>query len=420
MRHFKLSFGLYIAMLCSTALADHPNEGQIVITQLINEAEQKSLEIKQAEENLNTLKSKSNSQYGRYSPKLSIEGGPQTTNFDGEKQSDTSIYGKAEWNIYSGGSDKAAADQNKSEVEIEERRLQIIKNKVKNDVSKIYYEIQFLLESITLKKKALELNSQQIKIAKAKNNSGFTTNSDVLEFDLRDSTLQSDLILLNQQLEQKSRDLNIVLSKKNSQDVIQVKGHLERVSTDFNRNYLIQRIKTHNEQILLSNNDLKKIQAEKKIAESNYLPKLDLEAKYGKLANEEKVFNDKTNYAIALKVKIPLFSGFEDYNLNKSLNAKNQAIQHEINQKNISLESEVDILLSEIKALNSRLDLEEKNIEKSEKYYKLTLDEYKRGVKNSPDMVGASERLLDARIRNLEYRRDLLLTKMKIQNLIGE
>ena len=138
------------------------------------------------------------------------------------------------------------------------------------------------------------------------------------------------------------------------------------------------------------------------------------------MANEEKVFNNKTNYAIALKVKIPLFSGFEDYNLNKSLNAKNQAIQHEINQKNISLESEVDILLSEIKALNSRLDLEEKNIEKSEKYYKLTLDEYKRGVKNSPDMVGASERLLDARIRNLEYRRDLLLTKMKIQNLVGE
>lgn len=47
-------------------------------------------------------------------------------------------------------------------------------------------------------------------------------------------------------------------------------------------------------------------------------------------------------------------------------------------------------------------------------------EEYRRGIKNSPDMVNASERLLEARIRNLEYRRDLMLAKARIQELTGE
>jgi outer membrane protein TolC len=121
-----------------------------------------------------------------------------------------------------------------------------------------------------------------------------------------------------------------------------------------------------------------------------------------------------------LKFKLPLFSGFEDVNTVQSLNAKVGASQKTIDQKNISLVAELDSVLAEVSALKARLDLEEKNLERSERYYKMTLEEYRRGIKNSPDMVGASERLLDARIRNLEYRRDLMLAKAKIQELTGE
>lgn len=35
-------------------------------------------------------------------------------------------------------------------------------------------------------------------------------------------------------------------------------------------------------------------------------------------------------------------------------------------------------------------------------------------------MVGASERLLEAKIRNLQYRRDLMITKSQILELVGE
>lgn len=416
---FYCSLSLILG-ISAIARADHPNEGKVAISQLIEEAEQNSLEIKQTEENLNSLKAKLNSQYGRLSPKISVEGGPQSTKFDDEKSNATALYGKAEWNLYNGGSDKSIIDSSKSEIEIQEKRLQFIKNKLKSEVSKIYFELQFLLESISLKKQALDLNSQQMKIAKAKNRSGFTTSSDVLEFDLRDSTLQSDLVLLNQQLDKKYADLNVLLSRRNHEPQEAVKGHLIREEISINRDQYLDKMLKNNDQILMSKIELQQAETEKRQAKSQFLPKLDLEARYGKLANDEKVFNDKDNYSVMLKFNLPLFSGFEDYNSVKSISAKVAASQLSIDQKNISLSAELDATLAEIKALNSRLDLEEKNLERSEKYYKLTLDEYRRGVKNSPDMVGASERLLEARIRNLEYRRDLMLAKAKIQELAGE
>lgn len=421
MSGFKFYLGFFLILgVGTTVLADHPNEGKVAISELIEEAEQNSLEIKQTEENLNSLKSKLNSQYGKLSPKISVEGGPQSTKYDDEKSNATALYGKAEWNLYNGGSDKAVMDLSKSEIEIQEKRLKSLKNKVKKEVSKIYYELQFILESISLKQKALELNSQQMKIAKAKNSSGFTTSSDVLEFDLRDSTLQSDLVLLNQQLDQKSRDLDVLLSRKNQTAPEIVKGHLVRETFTLNRDELLVKIQENNDQLLLSKIELQLAETEKRQAKSQFLPKLDLEARYGKLANDEKVFNDKDNYSVMLKFNVPLFSGFEDYNSVKSVSAKVASSQMAIDQKSISLSAELDSSLAEIKALNARLDLEEKNLERSEKYYKLTLDEYRRGVKNSPDMVGASERLLEARIRNLEYRRDLMLARAKIQELTGE
>ncbi len=416
---FFLSLGLAIG-ICGVAHADHPNEGKIAISQLIDEAGKNSLEIKQAEENLKSLQSKLHSQYGRLSPKISLEGGPQSSKFDDEKSNDTVLYGKAEWNLYRGGSDKALIDLAESEIEIQEKRLKSLKNKIKKDVSKIYYELQFILESVSLKQRALELNSQQMEIAKAKNRSGFTTSSDVLEFDLRGSTLQSDLVLLNQKLEDKAGELNVLLSRKNFHSNEAVKGHLIRESFNFNREDLLAKMQDNNDQLLLSKLELQQMENEKQQAKSQFLPKLDLEAHYGKLATDEKVFTDKDNYSLLLKLNIPLFSGFENYNSVKSTSAKLAASQLSFEQKRISLSAELDSLLAESKALNARLDLEEKNLERSEKYYKLTLGEYRRGVKNSPDMVGASERLLEARIRNLEYRRDLMLAKTKIQGLTGE
>lgn len=410
---------LFAGFVSLSAYADHPNEGHIAISQLIAEAESQSLEIKKAEENLKVSKSKLQSSYGAFVPKISLEGGPQISKFDSVQENGTSLFGKAEWNIFNGGRDKSLTELHKDEFNLQEKQLQQLKNKIKRNVSRIYYELQFLLEKSSLLEKALALNSQQMKIAKAKNSSGFTSSSDVLEFDLRESTLKSDLVLLNQQLIAKSKELDVILSRDSIDAVEAVKGHLERIKIEPNRSEILSKAQKNNTEINAVELELARARLDNDLALSQFSPKLDLEAKYGKLASEETVFDKNDNYTVSLKLSIPLFSGFSDYNNLKAAKALVSSAEKDKQQKSLAVTSELDTVITEIKALNQRLDIEEKNLERSETYYKLSLEEYRRGVKNSPDIVGASERLIDARIRNLEYRRDLILAQLKLEEISG-
>lgn len=121
-----------------------------------------------------------------------------------------------------------------------------------------------------------------------------------------------------------------------------------------------------------------------------------------------------------LKISVPLFSGLET--LNETRAARSTIAAEEASgatRKTLLARQYVENLLSQLTTISDRINLEEKNLSKSEEYYKITLGEYRRGVKNSPDMVGASERLLEAKIRNLEYRKDFYLTKLKIYELVS-
>jgi len=186
-----------------------------------------------------------------------------------------------------------------------------------------------------------------------------------------------------------------------------------------NRDSLIAQLRTSNFDIAEAQAEIQISEMDTQIAKSSFLPSVDLEATYGKLANEERVFAGNDNYSVVLKVSVPLFSGLETLNQTRSARANVVAKTATASRKNLSTLAEAENLFSRLGTLNDRLNLEEKNLSKSEEYYKITLGEYRRGVKNSPDMVGASERLVDARIRNLEYRKDYYLTKLKIYELVS-
>lgn len=415
----KLMTAFIFSLLLGTlsAFADHPNEGGSAIEQLIIEAEQNSFELKQMEQNLKASQQLVSSQFGRYSPEISLEGGPQSTRFDNQKNSGTAVYGKAEWNIYKGGADSAELKKAQLDRDLQKKKLEAVKSKIRRDVKKTYYEMLFILESIALKQRAVALNDEQKKLANAKRTSGFTSRTDVIEFELRGSSLESDLLLLAQEKEQKSQELSLLLSRKDNSLPIEVKGHLTRASLQYDQKKLTEELHENNIELTESLNQASAAELDSRIARSELLPKVDLEARYGKLAIEEEVFDDKNNYSLQLKVSVPLFSGFENLNSTRHLKSKAVSLRLGSDQKRLLMTAALDSTLKQIKMLNQRLDIEEKSLSRSEEYYKLTLSEYRRGVKNSPDMVGASERLLDVRIRNLQYRRDLMIADLKIQEL---
>lgn len=417
----KSNFALSILLSISPifALAHHPNEGPLTLDELQMEAHRNNREIKAAEQNSLSSESLANERKSSFMPQVSIEGGPMSARFDEEKNSGTAVYGKAEWNLYSGGKDYAELKKAETERDLEKRKLESVKARVSREVSRLYYEMLYLLESIAIKEQALQMNQEQMKLAQAKRNSGLTSQADVLEFELRESTLHSDLKLLQQQRAATARELSYLIGVTESPEALSVKGHLETETLGIDKTKALHHFAAGNLEILEAHTQAQIASQEKNIARSSFLPKLDLEAQYGRLANEERVFDQSNNYRFFLKLNIPLFSGlgsYYDFSASQSRSAQKEI---ELQSVQTRVRSELEGLLSELSSIDERIRLEEKNLMRSENYYKMTIAEYKRGVKNSPDVVGASERIIEAKIRNLEFRKDYQITKLKIYDKSG-
>lgn len=408
---------LSLLFYSQTSFANHSTEGVTTLEQLVTEAENSNLELKQAKESLAATEYSYTSKKSKYWPSLSLEGGPLMTKFDSEENSGNTLYGKIDWNLYNGGADAAEIEKSKIQNAFELNKITNLRNTLSRRVELNYYDLLYIAECISLKQEAIVLNANQKKLAISKNKSGLTLSSDVIEFELRESALKADLIRLEQLRREKSQDLSLLLSRGSPNEIISPKGHLSRQKRFFQKEQLIEQIKSNDLELNQISNEIQLLNQEKAIHFSKFLPKLDLEAQYGQLANEERVFTEQTNYKVNLKISIPLFDGFESRNETQKINALNKYEKTGFEKKLLSKVAELENTLIQIKTLNSLLDIEESNLVRRESYYKMTLEEYKRGVKNSPDLVNAAERLLDTKIRNLEHRRDLEIANLKISEL---
>ncbi len=409
-----------ILIFGTTVLANHPNEGSLGLEELIKEASAQNQEIKAAKLKMDSARAMEKVGRAGYYPEVSVEGGYLTTKFETEKNSGSPVYGKLEWNLYRGGRDQAQSEIREVESALANKQYSLSQARVAREVAKLYYEMLFILESMSLKEKAIDMNGEQMKLAQAKNRSGFTSSADVIEFELREATLRSDLKRLEQERSERSRDLAVVLGRSEPTGDLVVKGHLARLNIKDDRQRVLGLIADSNPELVEAAAAKSIAQKELKVVRSDYFPRLDIEGKYGKLASEERVYAANDNYSAFLKIKIPIFSGFSTSSESTASAIKIQQYEKVYSQKQNSSKAEAEALFSKIASIQERLDLEAKTLSRSEEYYKITLGEYKRGVKNSPDMVGASERLLEARIRNLEFRKELLHARLGALALVGE
>ncbi|MBC7533689.1 MAG: hypothetical protein H7318_19150 [Oligoflexus sp.] len=65
--------------------------------------------------------------------------------------------------------------------------------------------------------------------------------------------------------------------------------------------------------------------------------------------------------------------------------------------------------------LYQKAKLVAKNQPPSNRYYKATMDEYDRGVKNSPDVVHATEMLIENEYKEVELRFEWVKQKLALE-----
>lgn len=418
-RAYRILLTLMVLLVGVTASANHPNEGTLSLPDLIREASAHNLEIAELKAQSRELQSAWRATSGPLYPEVSLEGGPIASRFATERSSGTTAYAKVEWNLFRGGGDWAQRAKAWLSASLAQVQVAQAIAKVSRDVARTYYEMLFILESIAIKEAAIELNASQAKLARAKKDSGFTSEADVIEFELRDATLRSDLKSLLLDKDERARELSLLIGKNAPTSDLVVKGHLTRDSRIPKKDIVRQKLEIENLEILAAKAELEKSQSDKVIARSRLLPKLDLNGRYGKVENEGRVVAGSDNYEVFLTLNIPLFSGFSSVSEVRSSQAKIEQSTATFERASLHFRTRVENLYAKMASVIERLDIEEKTLVRSELYYKITIGEYRRGVKNSPDMVAAAERLLEARIRNLSYRKEFYLVRLEIEGLVG-
>lgn len=335
-------------------------------------------------------------------PELNIVSGlgSEYSSGDAETEKGGILFLDAKMNLFRGLEDLDALKINdiKMQKAVLEKEIEI--KKIKIDYYNMHSENEVLREEIKLIRQELEINKSHENMARKKVDSGLTSNVELLDFQIKQDTLANEISVNELKIAENEKSMSAIFGNKFTLEEINqkiAKENLELKKSKREDNLFIKKL----------TQDVSISQLEVKKTKSNYLPKIDLEAKIGSITPKSKVFEDKTEHQVALTLTIPLFSGFSTDASYQHAILDKKIKENSLNNYHANYSTMIDTEEKRIELNKLLLNANEKTLKKAEKFQEQTLLEYKRGIKNSPDLISASDRVFELKRKNLELHSDL-------------
>ena len=99
---------------------------------------------------------------------------------------------------------------------------------------------------------------------------------------------------------------------------------------------------------------------------------------------------------------------------------KPSQLNYSLNTRKKNNEAHIEKEFAELRLLHNQVHEIEKQIQMAEKYHKITQSEYARGAKNSPDVLGATERLESVKRTKNKLNRDFQIARSHVLTKIGQ
>lgn len=357
-------------------------------------------------------------------PSIEATGGPESFKTGTHGQKSEAAYGvEAKLNIFNGGRDKLEEDARTLEVEKRGFGAERVAAEELEKARSTYWEIIYLQEKQSLLKNTLNVNAQNLEAAKKRIKSGVATDTDRFEFEMKEVNLKREFSQNEVGVVNQTRFLRILLGFPESAQL--------RFTDPLDHDHQYETVLKNNlnpSEFLFKESDIQADQFSLS-AQSNqraWWPKLDAFASYNKYneriesAGPDSKMDMRKESAIGLKLSLSLPAGFES-SREAAAQAKEAIAARAISdiQKRTN-EADLQGKIAELKLLHDQVHEAEENILRAERYYKMTQSEYTRGVKNSPDVLGASEKLFDMRHKRLEIIRDFQVARAQVLARIGQ
>ena len=383
---------------------------------LIENLNQKNQEILSLEKIAESKEAQRESVKSAYYPTLNIVGGWGQNKTDELSATQKGYLGYAEGklNLFRGFKDDSIIQQKNTEAKMAYLNLDLKKRSLKVEFTEVMSEMILLHHLQAILNEEHKITQTQKQKAAKKVSAGLTGVVDNLEFDLRENEIQMEQRQIDQKHAEAHQKLFALYGEEIADsliDNVSFSGvdELRQIVTLFNIE--------NNLEYQKANLELEHAQFEKNEIVSEYKPSLDFSYSFGRLTPSEDSSAKLNESKYAIQLTIPLFSGFETYNKTKMALANIDSNEKNKKQQVNSVQSEYNAIKTRILESVSMYNLIEKKIANLEKYFDLTLAEYKRGIKNSPDLVSATERLFSARKKKYEILKDLETYRAKADYL---
>ncbi len=377
---------------------------------------QKNLDIVALEKNVESKESRTSASNSAYYPTLNAVGGYGQNKADDllQMQKGYTGYLEGRMNLFRGFKDQTVSRQNKIDFEISKLELESKKRELRLELTEAASDMVLLHKLQIISDEEYKTTETQKQMAAKKVAAGLTGSVDNLEFELRESEIQIE----QRQMNQKHQEAHQKFVKLYGIDFDDSNFEKLEFSTIEQLTKPISDLKIDDLTLEYKKNNLIKIKSELEKSEikADFLPSLDLSYSFGRLTpSEDSPFKfNESKYAVQLT--IPLFSGFDTFYKTKAASLNIQSAEKMKIQKIQELNSKYHILKNKMSELSLLYSINEKKIINTKKYFDLTLAEYKRGVKNSPDLVSATDRLFSTKKKKFELLKDLEITRVQIEN----
>ena len=387
-----MKLGLFIFIIMVSTFSAHALEG---LDELSKNLYQKNQEILSLEKNIESKEALSGSSNSMYYPTLNVVGGWGQNKTDDLSTAQKGYLGYVEGklNLFRGLKDQSISSQKEIDFQISKLELESKKRELRLQLTDIASDMIYLHKIQSTLEEEYKVTQTQKQMAAKKVSAGLTGSVDNLEFELRENEIQIE----QKQVFQKHQVVHQKLIKLYGEDIADSELVKLAYSSAENLSKVTDQVKIENtleyQKVGLSE---RRAELEKKEIKSDFMPSVDFTYSVGRLTPSEEVPTKFNESRYAIQLTIPLFSGFETYYKTKAASLSLQSAEKLKFQKRNDINSEFNILKTKMSELSMLFQINEKKLVSSQKYFDLTLAEYRRGIKNSPDLVSATERLFSS------------------------
>ena len=323
------------------------------------------------------------------------------------------------WNLFKGGEKFHTRAMSEAGIGEQKAVLSKAREMITASVIEIYFSILKAEQFIEIAEKSVETVQRQLEIMQAKYRAGGVLKSDILSLEVRLAESRNSLVQSRNLYQTAVTSFETVLAKEFHGSLRLEKDCVCPVDFPDKAEQAVEKALDARAEIRAARKRIDKARAALLAAKSDYLPRVDLNARYY-MDDDDMSFNEeRDNYMAALTVEWKLFSGFSTkaevkkarYALDNALQAKRKA--------SLAVKSEVRKAYFNYKNASARFDTAEKSVESARQSLMIIQKRYEGGSEPVTRYLEAELARKRALINKAAAYYDMKLAKSRIGKAMG-